>query len=99
MKKELNVLDLFCGAGGLSCGFEKQGFNNLTGVDISKTLISYAIKNANGKINYIQDDVRTAKLLSESFDFVSILGTSLGFHLNEKLCVLFLRRLVFLVSV
>lgn len=28
-----NVIDLFCGAGGLSCGFEKAGFNILLGID------------------------------------------------------------------
>lgn len=33
MYKNLNVLDLFCGAGGLSCGFEQAGFNILLGVD------------------------------------------------------------------
>ena len=29
----LNVLDLFCGAGGLSYGFESAGFNILLGID------------------------------------------------------------------
>ena len=28
-----NVLDLFCGAGGLSCGFERAGYNILVGID------------------------------------------------------------------
>lgn len=30
---KLNVLDLFCGAGGLSYGFESAGFNILVGID------------------------------------------------------------------
>lgn len=30
---EWNVIDLFCGAGGLSYGFEKAGFNILLGID------------------------------------------------------------------
>lgn len=30
---ELNVLDLFCGCGGLSCGFERAGYNILLGID------------------------------------------------------------------
>lgn len=30
---ELNVLDLFCGAGGLSYGFESAGYNILVGID------------------------------------------------------------------
>lgn len=33
MYKNLNVLDLFCGAGGLSCGFEQAGYRILLGVD------------------------------------------------------------------
>lgn len=33
MMNELNVLDLFCGAGGLSYGFECAGYNILVGID------------------------------------------------------------------
>ncbi len=33
MGRTLNVLDLFCGAGGLSCGFEQAGFKILLGID------------------------------------------------------------------
>lgn len=36
MKRGLNVLDLFCGAGGLSCGFKQAGFNIILGVDNDK---------------------------------------------------------------
>ena len=31
--KTYNVIDLFCGCGGLSLGFEKAGFNILVGID------------------------------------------------------------------
>ena len=33
MMNELNVLDLFCGAGGLSYGFECAGYIILVGID------------------------------------------------------------------
>lgn len=35
MKKELTYIDLFCGAGGFTLGFEKKGFKNLFSVDIN----------------------------------------------------------------
>ena len=38
MKKKYNVLDLFCGCGGLSKGFEMAGFNIMGGVDFNKEL-------------------------------------------------------------
>lgn len=33
MKNKLNAVDLFCGCGGLSYGFEKAGYNILLGID------------------------------------------------------------------
>ena len=34
-----NFIDLFCGAGGLSLGFEKAGFKCVGAIDISKAWI------------------------------------------------------------
>lgn len=34
MNREINYIDLFCGAGGLSLGFSRQGYNNIFSVDI-----------------------------------------------------------------
>jgi len=45
MKKDINVLDLFCGAGGFSYGFMKAGFNVLLGIDNDKTAIRTFQKN------------------------------------------------------
>jgi len=33
-KQKYNVLDLFCGCGGLSLGFEMSGYNILLGIDM-----------------------------------------------------------------
>ena len=33
MKEQLNFIDLFCGAGGLTLGFEKKGFKNIFSID------------------------------------------------------------------
>ena len=35
MNKELTYIDLFCGAGGFTLGFEKKGFKNLFSIDIN----------------------------------------------------------------
>ncbi len=51
MSKKYNVIDLFCGCGGLSKGFEMAGFNIVGGVDFNKEAIetyNYNFKNAKG---------------------------------------------------
>jgi DNA (cytosine-5-)-methyltransferase len=45
--KVLNVLDLFCGCGGLSKGFEESGYNILIGVDFEQSALN--TYNANHK--------------------------------------------------
>lgn len=50
VKKQYNVLDLFCGCGGLSLGFEKAGYNVLLGIDIWKdALVTFAKNHHNSK--------------------------------------------------
>ena len=41
----LNVLDLFCGCGGLSCGFVQAGFNVILGIDNDKAALNTFQKN------------------------------------------------------
>lgn len=50
MKKDIyNVIDLFCGCGGLSLGFEHAGYNLLLGIDMWKdALITYEHNHKNG---------------------------------------------------
>ena len=33
MAKQLNLIDLFCGAGGFSLGFEQAGFESVLAID------------------------------------------------------------------
>lgn len=50
MKKKYNVIDLFCGCGGLSKGFEMAGYNIILGVDFNKPALEtyeYNHKNSN----------------------------------------------------
>lgn len=50
MKKEYKVLDLFCGCGGLSKGFEMAGYNIVLGVDFNEpALKTYAYNHKGSK--------------------------------------------------
>ncbi|WP_284124195.1 DNA cytosine methyltransferase [Parerythrobacter aestuarii] len=42
------VVDLFCGAGGLSCGFERAGFAVLAGCDVDRTFGETFVNNHDG---------------------------------------------------
>ena len=49
MEKQLNIIDLFCGCGGLSLGFENAGFNVLLGIDMwEDALVTYRHNHRNG---------------------------------------------------
>lgn len=47
----LNVLDLFCGAGGMSCGFRRAGFNVLLGIDSDNSAVeTFKINHKSSKV-------------------------------------------------
>lgn len=48
MKETFNAIDLFCGCGGLSYGFEKAGFNILLGIDNDEMALHTFEKNHKG---------------------------------------------------
>lgn len=53
--KRYNVIDLFCGCGGFSLGFEKAGFNICLGIDIWKDAINTFQHNHTGSKTLIAD--------------------------------------------
>lgn len=57
----MNVIDLFCGAGGLSYGFEQAGFKTVLGVDINPFALETFNKNHNNSKTLCGD------LTSDSF--------------------------------
>ena len=61
-----NVIDLFCGCGGLSKGFEEAGYNVIVGVDFEQSALNTFIRNHNGAIG-----LRLDLSASESFDAIS----------------------------
>jgi DNA (cytosine-5)-methyltransferase 1 len=64
-KKRYNVLDLFCGCGGLSKGFEEAGYNILVGVDFEQSALNTFNRNHHGAKGIKLDLSKT-----ESFDHI-----------------------------
>ena len=75
MKKKLNFIDLFSGAGGLSEGFIRQGFNAIAHVEIDKaacntllTRTAYHYLNSRNEkedyLNYLRREISRDKLYS-----------------------------------
>lgn len=61
MSKKINVLDLFCGCGGLSLGFEDAGFNVAFGIDNwSDALKTFTFNHKNARA--IQKDLGAIKV-------------------------------------
>lgn len=72
------ILDLGCGFGNNCMDFINLGAKRVTGIDISKNMISYAKQNNfHSKITYINMPLEDLDKLSEQYDFIY---SSLCFH-------------------
>lgn len=58
MNKKYNILDLFCGCGGMSLGFENAGYNILLGIDFWKDAL-YTYQQNHNKAKTLQADLST----------------------------------------
>ena len=73
-KKKLRCLDLFCGAGGLSCGLHMAGIETVAGIDFDAAAIKTFNANGIGKgvvadiENYTSEDIK--KLCGGPVDLV-----------------------------
>lgn len=67
----LNIVDLFCGCGGLSYGFERVGFKTILGIDHDAAAIE-TFKNNHFNAKTILADIRTVS----NEDVLSMLGGS-----------------------
>ena len=77
--KKYNVLDLFCGCGGLSKGFSLAGFNIVGGVDFNKEAIDTFNKNfanANGVFGDISN--LTSNDIKKNFGDLSSIDIIIG---------------------
>lgn len=71
IEKRYTVLDLFCGCGGLSLGFEKAGYDVLLGIDIWKDALETY------KFNHHKSNVLCA-------DMSTLTGDDVSTHLGKK---------------
>ncbi len=72
MRNEINYIDLFSGAGGMSLGFDQAGFNNIFSVDIEPRFCE-TYKTNFPKHNLIQKDI--SKLSNE--EIKSLIGNQI----------------------
>ena len=73
--RDIRVLDLFCGAGGLSEGFRQAGYNIVAGVDIWDAVADTYRTNQNAK--FLTKDITELdahKLLSTIGDIDVLIG-------------------------
>ncbi|MEE3343559.1 MAG: DNA cytosine methyltransferase [Bacilli bacterium] len=55
MKSKRKVIDLFCGAGGLTLGFEKQNFESVLAIDMWSNAIDTFNNNRKNKVGVVKD--------------------------------------------
>ncbi|MEP7233920.1 MAG: class I SAM-dependent methyltransferase [Ignavibacteriota bacterium] len=82
--KDAAILDLACGAGRHSIDLAKRGFTNITGIDLSETLINEAKNAATAagvQVNFIEQDMRE---FGGSYDLIINLFTSFGYFAKES---------------
>lgn len=71
----MNVVDLFCGCGGLSLGFETAGFNLVAGYDNWDAAINVYKENFNHPVNQIDlSDVEKASEHISAYEPIMIIG-------------------------
>lgn len=84
ISKDAAILDLACGAGRHSISLAKRGYSNITGIDLSPTLIREARKNAEAekvKVVFFEQDMRS---FDGSYDLIINLFTSFGYFATDQ---------------
>lgn len=85
LPQNASILDAACGNGRHSNNFSQLGYN-VTGFDLSKSLLKVSHKNKlknNSKLNYVCSDIRSIPLKS-SFNLILNLFTSFGYFESDE---------------
>jgi len=85
-RKDLRILDLGCGSGRHSLSLAKRGYKNITGIDLSPTLLEVAKQTAQEEglnIRFEQCDMRHIPA-DWHFDLVINLFTSFGYFETDE---------------
>ena len=77
---KIEVIDLFCGIGGLSFGMKSKGFNILAGYDLDSTC-RYAYE-TNNEAKFIYKDIKTVK---RSYWLMAVSGMDIK-TVNLRIC-------------
>jgi D-alanine-D-alanine ligase len=81
------ILDLCCGQGRHVLEFARRGFQSVSGLDRSRTLIRLARNRARKErldVRFHEGDARRFRLPAASFDCVAILGNSFGYFERDS---------------
>lgn len=84
--KSLPILDLCGGQGRHSLELSRRGYQDVTVLDYSKVLIDKGKNTARQEglnTRFIQNDARATGLIDQSYQFVLIMASSLGYFLEE----------------
>lgn len=81
-KQDSHILDLCCGHGRHSTELARRGYLYIEGFDRSRYLVQRArakVKKLGLKVKYREGDARKLPYPNDHFDFVTLLGNSLGY--------------------
>ena len=89
MKKNNKILDLFCGAGGLSLGFERAGFTVVKAIDIDPHAVNTYNHNRKATVAEVLDitkiDDAFISSLGEMVLLAALLVRGLALQVKESL--------------
>lgn len=86
LDKSLPILDLCGGQGRHSLELSRRGYQDVTVLDYSKVLINKGKNTASQEglsTQFIQNDARATGLAEDSYQFILIMASSLGYFIEE----------------